>query len=297
MEHAAKAPLPPKANVSSLEGLAVWRSSNARHAEEDPEPEPDDERLEGQALVPHAHPVDGLAPKLPRPRPDRLSRRQFLQVCYQKAYANADAESRLPLCQGRCVLAALVLVQLLRAFAWLDWQTPGLAVTGLHLLAVASDVIAFGVTAPLLFCHTLASCVKGGRAGLMLTLVFALACVDVGAMIAYWFVGLHAPFRPGRKTIIKVAEAYLDLWECTLFASTVLHMGLFACCWRIYKELRRNGLYPAGTAPIGFGPRIEPISAFEVLCEIEDVKKLQHGECPCLKGKEAANSRKLDTTP
>lgn len=275
---------PPAAPVakssSSWQGPAIWRSSkaDAGFAPELCDCMPDDERVEDQCLVPYKGGGEGTPAKSRKPRPDRMSRRQLLQRCYKSAYTTATAESQRPLCQGRFTLVGLILVQMLRVGAWLDRQNPGVAVCGLHFLVVASDIVALGVATPLFVCQSLATCVKGGRAGLMLTLVFALSCVDMGALIAYCFVGSPKPFSPGRRTVLKVAEAYLDMWECTLVASVALHIGLFFCCWRIYKELRYNGLYPASVAPKGFGPKVQEISLFEVLCEIEDVNRLKTGE-------------------
>jgi len=214
-----------------------------------------------------------------RPRPDRLFRRQLLQTCYHTAFRNVLAESLRPLWQGRLALVGLLLVQGLRAAAWLDGELPGAAVNGLHALTIVADVIALGVAAPLFFCQTLQGCVRGGRAGLVLTLIFALTCVELGALFSYCFVGAPRPFSPGRKTVLVVAEAYLTLWECTLAASTALQVCLLISCWRIYRELRRNGLYPLGTPPAGFGQDIQEVSVFEMLCEVEDVNRIKSGKC------------------
>jgi len=222
---------------------------------------------------------DGLLPRWRRPRPDRLFRRQLLQTCYQRAFGNVLAESLRPLWQGRVALLGLVLVQGMRGAAWLDGEMPGASVNGLHALTIVADVIALCVAVPLFFCQTLQGCVRGGRAGLVLTLVFALTCVELGALLSYCFVGAPRPFSPGRKTVLKVAEAYLTLWECTLTASAALQVCLLVCCWRIYKELRKNGLYPIGTAPAGFGQDIEEVSVFEMLCEVEDVNRIRTGKC------------------
>lgn len=281
-------------------GFGIKRSSNVVLAET-VDPEPAEERIDSQHLMPH---VDAtgltLAATLQQPRPDRLSRRQLLVNCYKQAFQNVSTQSVRPMWHGRLTLACLILVQLLRLAAWMDDQVPGLAICGLHFLAIASDIAGFAVTTPLFCCQAFASCAKAGRAGLMLTLVFALMCVDVGALMAYCFLGPPKPFSSGRRTILKVAEAYVDLWECTLIASVALHIGMFASCWRIYKELRENGLYPASSTPIGFGLRIEPVSVFEVLCEIEDVNRLQSGECwvcPKGNGQPPADMPQLDTVP
>lgn len=218
-----------------------------------------------------------LTSKMWRSQRDMLVSREAQQSSYQQACRIAISASLRPVSQGRLTLVSFFAVQLLRVCAWLDGESLGTAVYGLHFLVAASDVSAFMGTAPVFFFHGVIGCTEGRRAGLMLTLVFALSCVVVGAVIVYCFVCPIKPFSPGQRSLLKIAEAYLDLWECTMIASAALHVSLLTCCWRVYKELRMNGLYPA-TPP---GARIQEVSVFEVLCEVEDLDDIKRGKCAC----------------
>jgi len=216
-------------------------------------------------------------------RAERRAHQELLEWCYHQAVTKITADSLTPLLQGRAALAGLMLVQCLRAGTWFAGLGPASAMISLHWLAAASDSVTLGVAMPWFFCQTIDGWVAGGRAGLILTLVFAFCCADAGALLAYACLGSRTAFGPGRLTVLRVAEAYLDVWECTLVASAALHVVLLVAVWRIYGQLRHHGLYPVGMPPRGFesATPIQPVSMCEVLCESEDIDKMKQTTACC----------------
>lgn len=217
-------------------------------------------------------------------RPDRLERRQHLQGCYHQAYLNAKGATEKSIRQGRGASLGLLAIQGLRLVAWLHDEDPvgNIAMSGLftlHCVTVASDLLVITLTAPLFFFQSLAATIKGGRSGLLLTMVFTLSSIHVGIVVLYCFVMSPKPYNQGRRTAFRVAESHLDIWACMLLASVSLNIGLLSCFWRIYKQLRVNGLYPTDSPPIGFGLKIEEISFWELLCEIADIKRFRKETC------------------
>jgi len=220
-------------------------------------------------------------PRLARSRPsDRAARRKALEGRLRAAHEKVAAEAALPLVHGRCCIMGLAVLGLIRVAAWWQGTIPGYSVFGMHFLTTTSDIACILCAFPLFATGTKGQCVQFGCLGPMLTLVFAMSLVDISALGAYLVVATPRPLSPGAKSYVDALEACVGVWEFALVASVALQMALCASCWRVYRELRMNGLYPPGVDPAGVG-KLREISIMEVMCEAEDVELLADCEVNC----------------
>lgn len=220
-------------------------------------------------------------PRLAKSRPsDRAARRKALEGRLRVATEKATAEAALPLIHGRCCIMGLMVLELLRGAAWWQGTIPGYSVFGMHFLTTTSDIACIICAFPLFATGIAGQCVQLGCLGPMLTLVFAMSLVDVSALGAYLVVATPRPLSPGAKSAVDALEACVGVWEFALVASVALQMALCASSWRVYRELRMNGLYPPGSDPAGVG-KMREISIMEVMCEAEDVELLADCEVNC----------------
>jgi len=187
------------------------------------------------------------------------------------------------MCQGRCSIVGLVSLWIIRAIAWYQGTIPGYSVFGMHFLTTTSDILCVLCASPLFIFGTGGHCVQVGCVGPMLTLVFAMCVVDIGALSAYLVVATPRPLSPGAKSYVDVLEACVGVWEFALVSSVALQMALCASSWRVYRELRLTGIYPPGINPAA---KIEEISFMEIICEAEDVKVLRESCGGCGGGAE-----------
>lgn len=217
-----------------------------------------------------------------RPPPsDRTVRQQLLEKCFRDAHEKAALLTAEPMCHGRVALFGLIVLAMIRAMAWWEGNIPGYSVFGMHFLTTTADVACILCSLPLFISGTTGQCVQVGCVGPMLTLVFAMSIVDLGALCAYLAVATPRPLAPAAKSFVDVLEACIGVWEFALLASVSLQLVLCASSWRIYRELRMTGLYPPGSNPAGIG-KIEEVSFLELICEAEDVKMVN--ECECAMG-------------
>lgn len=221
------------------------------------------------------------------PSAERIARQQLLEKCLKEAHQRAAADSVRALCHGQVALVGLLLVATIRGLAWWDGNIPGYSVFSMHFLTTTSDIACVAFALPFFFSGTAGQCVQVGCVGPMMTLIFAMTVVDMGAFFAFLLMATPRPLSPGARSYLDVAEACIGVWDLALLASVALQVGLLTSCWRVYKELRVNGLYPPGTLPSGMGVKIEEVSLLEVCCEAEDVKFLS--ECDC------TNAQKVDS--
>jgi len=210
-------------------------------------------------------------PRLAKNRPsDTAARRKALEGRLRVAHEQAAAESCMPLCHGRFSLLVLLLLQTLRVCAWWQGAAPGPPVMGMHFLTTTSDISCILSATPIFATGTKGQCVVLGCLGPMLTLVFAMCLVDIGALGAYLVVATPQPLPPGAASFLDELEAMMGVWEFALIASAALQTALCTSSWRIYRSLRMAGLYPPGNDPAGTGKARE-VSVLEVMCEAEDV--------------------------
>lgn len=222
-----------------------------------------------------------LVPRLARSQPsDRAARRKALEGRLRAARERAATEAAVPLVHGRCCLAGLMILEMLRVGAWWQGTTPGSSVIGMHFLTTTSDVACILCAMPLFAAGTQGQCVIFGCLGPMLTLVFAMSLVDMSALGAYLVVATPRPLPPGAKSPVDALEACIGVWEFALIASVALQMALCTSSWRIYRELRMAGLYPPGTDPASVA-KMRNVSLLEVMCEAEDVELLADCEMNC----------------
>lgn len=217
------------------------------------------------------------------------------QALLEKAHEKAAVDSAKPLCHGRVALFGLMLVAVVRALAWWDGNIPGGSVWGIHFLTTASDAVSMVFALPFFCTGTAGQCVQLGFVGPLMTLIFAMTVVDASALFSFLLVATPRPLPPGVRSLVDLAEACIGIWDIALFASVSLQIALLTSSWRVYKELRMQGLYPPGTLPAGMG-KIEPVSILEVCCEIDDVKFLNEWEWDCSKVGVAKVVESTDTT-
>mmetsp|Transcript_34955 Transcript_34955/g.78749 ORF Transcript_34955/g.78749 Transcript_34955/m.78749 type:complete len:316 (+) Transcript_34955:136-1083(+) len=223
----------------------------------------------------HPPGVDGSAEKVPDQMvlpSDRAARHRALRERLRGAYEIAAEGSAAPMAHGRCCMAGLSLLELIRVTAWMQGTVPGYTVFGMHFLTTASDFACILCALPVFLCGIRGRCVQLGCLGPSLTLVFAMSLVDLSALGVYLLVATPRPLAPGSKTYFDVLEACVGVWEFALIASVALQVALCCSSWRIYRCLRRTGLYPPGAPAAEVGKAVEDISVLEVMCEAEDAK-------------------------
>lgn len=199
----------------------------------------------------------------------------------RKVQRAAAAQAFEFLVHGRVSLFGLVLLQVIRVFCYLQGKIPGATVIGMHFLTTISDFAVCLFAVPLFVYGTSGQCVQLGCLGPMLTLVFAMTLVDLSALVAYLVVAAPRPLSPDSKSFVDVLEACIGIWEFVLVASVALQVSLCLSTWRVYRGLRKVGLYPPDSDPTKVGESRE-VSALEVVCEAEDVELLSNWEPPCV---------------
>jgi len=227
------------------------------------------------------------------PSADRSARQALLERCLREAHEKAATQSSEPLWHGRIALSGLLLLGMIRGIAWWEGNVPGYSVFGMHFLTTTADFACLLCALPLFTSGTRGQCVQIGCVGPMLTLVFAMTIVDVGALCAYMVVATPRPLSPGAKSYVDVLEACIGVWEFALVASVCFQLVLCASSWRVYRELRMTGLYPPGSNPAGIG-HIEEVSFLELICEAEDAKFVS--DCECAMGKSPDNKGAKSTS-
>jgi hypothetical protein len=200
------------------------------------------------------------------------------------AQEKVEGETKKPMWHGRGALLGLIVLETVRAMAWLQSEgtSPGFSmVFGMHFLTTSSDIACILFALPLFVTGPSGPCVRLECLGPMLTLVFAMCLVDICALAAYLIVATPRPVSPGslRESrwvrFLDSLEANLGIWEFALLASVALQVALCISSWRIYRELRMAGLYPPGQDVEK--AKAKDVSVLEVVCEAEDVALLS--EC------------------
>lgn len=241
---------------------------------------PDSHRTEAEEGLAFEGSIKSM-PRLARSRPsDRAARRKVLEGRLRDAQAKAAKEVASPLTHGRCCLAGLIFVELIRTAAWWQGTIPGWSVFGMHFLTTSSDLACILCAVPLFSIGIRGQCVQLGCLGPMLTLVFAMCLVDLSALGAYLVVATPRPLSPGARSFLDALEAVIGVWEFALLASVAFQLALCSSSWRVYKELRVIGLYPPGSDPASVG-ELRHVSVLEVMCEAEDVELLADCEVNC----------------
>jgi len=236
--------------------------------------------------------MEAPKPQSDKKAADKAARQKLFEKCLREAHQKTSTEAAQPLCHGRIALFGLLVVATLRGIAWWDGNIPGYSVFGMHFLTTTSDIACIAFALPFFVTGTAGQCVQVGCVGPMMTLIFAMAVVDVGALFAFLLVATPRPLSPGARSYMDVGEAWIGVWDLALLASVALQVGLLMSCWRVYKELRVNGLYPPGTLPAGMGGKIEEVSLLEVCCEADDVKFLNECDCTGAKTSGTASTSK-----
>jgi len=200
-------------------------------------------------------------------------RRKLLDGRIRSAQEKVALQCTLAIWRGRCSLIGLLVLELLRGTAWWQGTIPGYPVLGMHFLTTASDFACILCAVPFYTAGIAGQCVSNGCLGPMLTLVFAMALVDLSALCAFLVIAAPRPLAPGARSVLDVLEAAVGAWEFALLGSVAFQMALCACSWRVYRQLRQAGLYPPGTDP-GARDKIKAVSCLEVVCDAEDVEYL-----------------------
>mmetsp|Transcript_7027 Transcript_7027/g.18265 ORF Transcript_7027/g.18265 Transcript_7027/m.18265 type:complete len:206 (-) Transcript_7027:83-700(-) len=187
------------------------------------------------------------------------------------AVARAKAEVAWPLACGRCCLAGLVLLEVIRITEWVQGRQPYFTVLAIHCLAGTADLACVVCSLPLYAGGVRGECVSSGCLGPLLTLVFAMTLVSVSSFVAFLWIATPRPVSQGSRSWLDLMEANATAWEFTLLASVALNVVLCKVSWGVYRALRLTGLYPPGMEPVGLG-RIRTVSPWEVFCEAEDLE-------------------------
>lgn len=196
------------------------------------------------------------------------------------AHKRVATELAAPFAHGRCCIFGLAVLELIRVSAWLQGEIPGYSVFGMHFLTTITDLSCLLCTLPVFMLGAQGQCVQLGCLGPMLTLVFAMALVDMSALAAYLVVATPRPLAPGAKSFVDELEATLGVWEFALVASVALQAALLASSWRVYRQLRMAGLYPPGL-DVSSLDKTHTVSILEVMCEAEDLELLTECRFPC----------------
>mmetsp|Transcript_22074 Transcript_22074/g.62703 ORF Transcript_22074/g.62703 Transcript_22074/m.62703 type:complete len:246 (-) Transcript_22074:129-866(-) len=222
-----------------------------------------------------APPAAAAAEGAPRSGAEAESKRKLLEARVRGAQEKAEPQVLVPMWRGRCCLGGLLVLEMLRGTAWWQGIIPGYPVLGMHFLTTASDFACVLCALPFYLAGIAGTCVSNGCLGPMLTLVFAMALVDVSALCAFLVIATPRPLAPGARSVLDVLEAAIGAWEFMLVGSVAFQMALCHCSWRLYRDLRQAGLYPPGTDP-GALDKIRPVSCLEVVCDAEDVEYLKN---------------------
>lgn len=219
-------------------------------------------------------PIRPLPNAVLRQPSDRAAHLQVIEQSYRMAHAIVATKSQWPLLHGRCCLAGLLVLELLRVTAWHESIVPGHSVFGIHWLTTTSDLVSLLSALPFFCQGTRGNCVVFGCVGPMVTLVFSMCFADMGALFAYVAIARPVPLSEdaSSRSLYDVLQAQVGAWEFLLFASVALQVALCACCWRIYRELRLTGLYPPGGRPMADAAAVE-VSYLEIVCEAEDAMR------------------------
>jgi len=214
-------------------------------------------------------------------------------------YARLDTLITRPMFFGRCSSLCLLSLQLLRASTLLDATIlPGHSTLHLHTCSVATDVLAVIFTMPL-WVHgprkVPCPCLSNGF-GLLLSLVFFMWVFDSVAFCTFCANAAPRPTLEGRRPVIDVVESRVGAWDFVLVASFNFHLALLTSCWRVYRELRIQGLEPPGRDPAG-AAEDKDVSVLEVICEVDDLDYCaRQSECRPLLCKPAVPPEQLVET-
>eukprot|EP00927_Polykrikos_kofoidii_P005985 TRINITY_DN12412_c0_g1_i1.p1 TRINITY_DN12412_c0_g1~~TRINITY_DN12412_c0_g1_i1.p1 ORF type:complete len:418 (+),score=39.57 TRINITY_DN12412_c0_g1_i1:128-1381(+) len=191
-----------------------------------------------------------------------------------------------------CTLGLLV-VQAVRASAWLVGLMPGFSSRAVQLIACVSDGACAVLTVSPAAWGTDSACVTSGTLGVSLTLLFSFWLINITAFIG-WVVTIM--FTPGGMSLYLVHSpdsSWLGIggpWEFMLVSSAALQVAALTATWRVYRELRRMGIYGRDVRAIDegeSGPSVtrqdsgRDISPLELILDAEDVELLASCETTC----------------
>jgi len=218
-------------------------------------------------------PIDQEQVLVPRGTPNPSLRRRAQEGRIRVAKRQAAQESQAPIVHARgCVVALSVLL----ALRLLDACRAGLPWYPMRgMLSAASDIVCICCSMPLLAGGTEGYCVEGGFLGPALTLVFAMSCTDGILLCAFIVLGFPGKLLENGTLRFQVLEASFGVWDILLFASAPLQLALVASLWRVYRELRKAGVYPPGSDPL-VEVQKRDISMLEVMCEVEDAEAIEN---------------------
>jgi len=212
---------------------------------------------------------------VPRGVPNPSRRRRAQEGRIRVAKRQAAQESRAPIVHVRGCVVALSVLLVLRLLETCRAGLPGYPMRGMHLLSTASDIACICCSMPLLAGGTEGYCVEGGFLGPALTLVFAMSCTDGILLCAFIVLGFPRKLLENGTLRFQVLEASFGVWDILLFASAPLQLALVASLWRVYRELRKAGVYPPGSDPL-VEVQKRDISMLEVMCEVEDAEAIEN---------------------
>lgn len=191
-------------------------------------------------------------------------------------------EAHNPLLHARCCIGGLLAVELLRLCAVHEFPSPGGLAWTAHMLSCAADLLAGLGSVPVFLNRALGSCVNNRCLGSLLTLLLTAATCDWGAAVIYLVPAGGYERITGPALLDEGAPdvlSFLGVWECIMLSSISLQMALCLSAWRFYRAFREAGIYPPNATKAKI---YKEVSAFEFLCEAEDVALLSdqcHAQC------------------
>eukprot|EP00928_Gymnodinium_smaydae_P042076 TRINITY_DN28391_c0_g1_i1.p1 TRINITY_DN28391_c0_g1~~TRINITY_DN28391_c0_g1_i1.p1 ORF type:complete len:249 (+),score=49.24 TRINITY_DN28391_c0_g1_i1:119-865(+) len=222
-------------------------------------------------------------------RPMTVLKGRALQERINVAKQNAYEGIVAPLQHLKFCILGLLCLQLIRVISWKVGAKPMLTLLPVHLLSAMSDFICLACAIPLVVSDVLGPCVRYACLGPTVTMVCAMLIVDTLSLVAYCFMAPPRPMPPGFVPLPDKLENLFGSWESILLGSVALEFALVTAAWRIYRELRLQGLYPPGSDALAKNKVVDHVSVMEVFCEAEDIALLSDcGARHC--GTLAANS-------
>lgn len=197
-----------------------------------------------------------------------------LEARVRDALRLADTGSSGAMCHGRCSLAALILLQVLRVVAYTQNMLPPPSLLFAHLLSLLADVVATLCALPLFAVGIRSRCVQQACLGPMLTMVFAMMILDCSGLAVYCVMIPHLPPEPSSAPLLVQMAATADMWTLVLVSSVALEVSLAVACWRIYRQLRYSGLYPPNMDSLVKDEPVEYVSMMELVCEPDDLEAM-----------------------
>mmetsp|Transcript_44478 Transcript_44478/g.102647 ORF Transcript_44478/g.102647 Transcript_44478/m.102647 type:complete len:256 (-) Transcript_44478:80-847(-) len=202
-------------------------------------------------------------------------RRQRYIERLRKAESQVEPSSRGHLRHLSLALLGLSLLMILRCAAWTLGIQPSTPAYLMNAMSVGIDICTLVIGLPLVCTGPFGCCLKRSCLGPSITLLFALAAIDVCALCAFFAYVAPQPMPAGEHSVLQKVELMCTTWQSILIASVCLEIASCTAAWHLYQDLRLAGLYPPHNLMFRKGRLPAKVSPLEIFCESEDIALLE----------------------